>query len=182
MQFVQPIRNREHLEAIKKVLKDQSERNWMLFVAGANTGLRISDLLQLRVRDVKNKKHIRVKEKKTGKTKDVPVTVSMRPVFRSYVGDKDDRVYLFRSRKGNNKPLTRSGAYSVLRKAADAVGIPNIGTHTLRKTFGYWFYQTNKEFGTLMLIFNHSDPAITKRYIGIQQDEIDASIEKMPLI
>ena len=181
MNFVQPIRKRSDIEAIKKVLRDGSERNWMLFVAGANTGLRISDLLKLRARDVQGK-HIVLVEKKTKKRKQMPVNPAMQRLFKSYTRGKDGRVHLFQSRKGTNQPLGRSGAYSVLRKAAEIVGIPHIGTHTLRKTFGYHMYKSNKDIATLMKIYNHTNPAVTLRYIGIDQDEMDSAVNNLELL
>lgn len=65
-------------------------------------------------------------------------------------------------------------AYKILNKAARAVGITRrIGTHTLRKTFGYHCYQKYDDVVLLQKIFNHSSPQITLRYIGIKQEDID---------
>jgi integrase len=64
-----------------------------------------------------------------------------------------------------------------MNQAAAAVGLEDIGTHTLRKTFGYHHYQQNKDVAILQQIFNHSSPSITLRYIGINQDIIDRSLE-----
>jgi integrase len=182
VKFVQPIRDKVEIERLKKVLRNKSERNWMIFVAGINTGLRISDLLQLRVRDVKNKTRIEVKEGKTKKTKLVPVSAPMRGLFNRYVQGKDGRVFLFPSRKGANIPLGRSGAYSVLTLAALKVGLPGIGTHSLRKTFGYHMYKKNKNVAILMELFNHSHPSVTMRYIGVNQDDLDAAVGDLGLL
>jgi site-specific recombinase XerD len=61
------------------------------------------------------------------------------------------------------------------------VGQEEIGTHTLRKTFGYHFYKKTKHVAMLQDIFNHSAPIVTKRYIGISQDEIDQAIDEFSL-
>ena len=66
MNFVQPIRDMDQIYYIKKFLRERSERNYLLFVTGINSGLRISDLLRLRVRDAK-RMYIDLREKKTGK-------------------------------------------------------------------------------------------------------------------
>ena len=80
--------------------------------------------------------------------------------------------YLFYSRKGGH--LGRVQVYKVLTDAAEALGIENFGTHSLRKTWGYWTYQISKyNIGLIMDTFNHSTPAITLRYIGITQDQKD---------
>ena len=80
---------------------------------------------------------------------------------------------LFYTQKGRR--MERSRAYKILNKAARAVGITRrIGTHTLRKTFGYHCYQKYDDVVLLQKIFNHSSPQITLRYIGIEQEDIDA--------
>jgi integrase len=95
-----------------------------------------------------------------------------------YVGGLDDRVFLFRSRQGGNRPMSRTRAYQVLREVAQRHGVEHIGTHTLRKTFGYHFYKQTGDVALLQRILNHSSPAITLRYIGIEQDQIDAAMRR----
>ena len=90
--------------------------------------------------------------------------------------------YIFKSRNGTNKPITRVRAYTILNEVARKIGIQEeIGTHTLRKTFGYWFYQRTKDVAILQQIFNHSSPSITLRYIGINQDILDRELENFSL-
>ena len=72
--------------------------------------------------------------------------------------------------------IGRVQAYRILNKAAAEVGLIEIGTHTLRKTFGYHFYKRYKDVALLQEIFNHSAPSITLRYIGINQDIIDEAV------
>lgn len=60
-------------------------------------------------------------------------------------------------------------------KRQKRIGLEEIGTHTMRKTFGYWHYQQYKDVAILQEIFNHSSPSVTLRYIGINQDNIDKS-------
>lgn len=79
-----------------------------------------------------------------------------------------DTVYLFPSCKGNTH-ITIIQAYRIIAKAGDMIGI-SIGTHTMRKMFGYTYYQAIKNVDTLMEIFNHSSQKITLRYIGITEE------------
>jgi integrase len=72
-------------------------------------------------------------------------------------------------------------AYRILNKAAKNIGIGEIGTHTLRKTFGYLFYQKTKDVALLQELFNHSAPSITLRYIGINQDLMDNAMDDFKL-
>lgn len=177
MNFVHPVRDPDQIEEMKKYLREKSERDYMLFITGINSGLRISDLLPLRVRDAK-RIYFDIFEKKTKKRKRIQMTPGLRSDLRRYVEGKEDDEYLFKSREGLNKPIGRSMAYKILREAADHVGIDGVGTHTLRKTFGYHFYQKYKDVALLMEIFNHSDEKITLRYIGVNQDSMDRALDK----
>ena len=182
MQYVQPIRDKKKIEEIKAILKENGTRDLLLFSMGINTGLRISDLLNLKVIDVKGKSHVEIKEQKTGKLKRFPLLGNLQLLIDEYVRNKDCFENLFKSRNGENKPITRVMAYMIINVACKACGIQdNIGTHTLRKTFGYHHYQTFKDVAILQSLFNHSSPSITLRYIGITQDEIEQTLQQFEL-
>lgn len=175
MNTVQPIRNKEQIEAMKAAL---SPRDRLLFVVGINSGLRISDILNLKVGDIRNQDVITVREQKTRKAKRFRLNGAIKREFNRYLvslsHQPTDDEYLFQSRKGTNQPITRHTAYRVLNAAAKKVGITDkIGCHSLRKTFGYHAYKAGVDLSLLQSIFNHSSQAITLRYIGIQQDDID---------
>jgi len=145
---------------------------------GINSGLRISDMLKLKVIDVKDKTHITINEKKTGKLKRFKINISLQGEISEYIWNKNDYDYLFPSKKSVGKePIKRVQAYYILNQAARQLGLHEIGTHTLRKTFGYHFYQETKDVALLQTIFNHSAPSMTLRYIGINQDIIDSAID-----
>ena len=167
---MEPIRKKQKIEAMKNELLKSGYRNYLLFITGINTGLRISDLLNLKVKDVRDKTHIIIEEQKTDKTKKFLMNNRLKDKLDSYIERMDDGEYLFKSQKGNNKPISRVQAYRILRKAANDVGLESVGTHTLRKTFGYHHYQQHKEVAVLQELFNHSAPSVTLDYIGINQD------------
>lgn len=182
MEAVQPIRRKIDLEAVKERLK-RNPRDYALFVLGINSGLRISDLLGLSLGDVidqeKKRTQIRerivLREKKTGKSKSFPLNTAARSALRLYVGtlkDLDPERPLFRSRKGTG-PISREQAYRILNVAAKSCGLSNIGTHTMRKTFGYFAYRSGVDLSFLQKILNHSSQDQTLRYIGILQDDVD---------
>lgn len=182
MQLVQPIRNKEKIEEIKSVLKENGTRDLLLFSMGINTGLRISDLLKLRVIDVKGKSHVEIKEQKTGKVKRFPILGNLQSMLEEYTKNKGLSEYLFKSRNGENKPLTRVMAYIIINNTCKKCGITdNIGTHTLRKTFGYHHYQTFHDVAILQYLLNHSSPSITLRYIGIAQDNVEQTLQQFEL-
>ncbi|SDM95106.1 hypothetical protein SAMN04488502_10974 [Dendrosporobacter quercicolus] len=66
MELVEPIRDKKQIQGMKKYLKGQNCRDWLLFTLGINSGLRVSDLLKLIVTDVKGKERIIIREQKTG--------------------------------------------------------------------------------------------------------------------
>jgi len=174
MNSVEPIRSKKLIKKMEKFLKSRSERNLLLFIFGTNSGLRISDILNLKIEDVKDKTHIELNEKKTGKKKKFPLNSKLKNMINSFIVNKENKEPLFMSKK--KKPMSRIQAYYIINDAARYVGIKDkIGTHTLRKTFGYHHYQKFKDIAILQTIFNHSNPAVTLRYIGINQDIIDKS-------
>lgn len=194
MEFVQPIRDKAKIDAMKKLLKASNMRDYVLFTLGINSGLRISDLLTLTVGDVaiKGKKtpsisdRITLKEAKTGKTKSFPLGETAKKAIREYIksqkydcSDPEQRsIPLFPSRKKGiergSRPISRIQAYRILNDVAKVVGIEErIGTHTLRKTFAYHAYQSGYDLSMIQKLLNHSSPGVTLRYIGITQDEMD---------
>jgi len=181
MNSVNPIRDPEKIEQMKKILREQSFRNYFLFVAGINIGIRIGDLLRLRVVDVRERSHIVIREQKTGKEKRILINENLQREITSYVAGRGDDEFLFLSRQGGKRALTRVTAWRILNSAAQRAGLQGVGTHTLRKTFGYHYYKMSRDIAMLQKIFNHSSPSVTMRYIGITQDAIDASLERFSL-
>lgn len=182
MKIVQPIRDKNKINEMKIELRKKGTRDYLLFVTGINTGLRISDIIKLRVMDVLNedrtvKSHICINEQKTGKRKRFKINDTLAREFLEYTKNMKMSDYLFTSRKGINRPITRIQAYRLLNTVALKIGLEEIGTHTLRKTFGYWFYKKTKDIAMLQKLFNHSSPSITLAYIGIEQDQIDEAYD-----
>ncbi len=176
---VEPIRDIELVWDIASYLEKKNERDYVMFMLGIYSGLRISDILLLRVRDIKDKQYIVIREKKTGKERKFPINDELKPILREYIRNLEDYEYLFKSKKGKNKPITRQQAYNIMSNAANEFGIQSIGTHTLRKTFGYHTYQQTKDAVTIKEILNHSDISVTLRYIGINQDAKDSTMRRL---
>lgn len=178
MNFVQPLRDTELIGEIKEYLKTKRMRDYILFIIGIYTGLRISDILNIRVEDLKNRTHLVVRERKTRKTKRIRINPYLKREIAPFLEDKELSEFVIKSRKGQNKPITRKRAYQILKEVAEQFNLDAIGTHTLRKTFGYHFYKQTKDVALLQDLFNHSSPTVTLRYIGINQDTMDAAIGK----
>jgi len=183
MEFVQPIRDRKKIDTMKKILRSKNVRDYCLFTLGINSGLRISDLLQLQIKDVVDEKNkvrsrITLREKKTNKAKDFPINDTAKKAISEYLQTRayrfGDPLFISQKNKKGNAPIQRDQAYKVINSAAKEIGIKEkIGTHTLRKTFGYHAYKAGIGVEIIQKLFNHSAPSITLRYIGITQDDLD---------
>jgi integrase len=169
---VQPLRRKRDIERMKKALGNPRDR--LLFIFGINSSLRISDILRLKVGDVRGKTTLTLREKKTGKLKKFRLNQSVVSAVQQLVpADASDNDWLFPSRKGN-RPITRVQAYRILTDAARRAGLDiEVGTHTLRKTFAYHAYKAGVDLALLMSVLNHSSQRETLRYIGITQDQVD---------
>lgn len=178
--MVEPIRDLVTIEKIKAILKEWNYKYYIMFVIGINTGLRISDILKLTVEDLYEKTHIDLREQKRNKPIRYLINSQLQKEIKKYCDESnlapDD--YLIWSQKGKKKPLSRNYAYEILIDVAKQIGIESIGTHTMRKTFGYWHYKQFKDIVVLQKIFNHSSPSVTLIYIGITQDEIDETMRQ----
>ena len=169
---VEPIRSKED---IKRIIQWFDSKKWhkyaVIFELGVNSGLRISDILGLKVADVQGAK-IALREQKTGKVKMFPLKEDLQKLLADWVKGKPNDAWCFEGRK--DRKLDRSQVYRRINEAIEALEIDaNVGTHTLRKTFGYHHFRQYNNITLLQEIFNHTSPDVTKRYIGITQDEID---------
>lgn len=174
MNSVDPIRDMDIVMDIADYLKDNNERDYLLWMIGIYTALRISDILKLRVRDVRKKDYVVIREKKTNKERRFVINKELRKAIDHYIVDKKDYEFLIRNtRQRLNKAISRQQAYNILREACEKFGVYHVGTHTMRKTFGYHLYQKTHDAAMLMKIFNHSNIHVTLRYIGVEQDKID---------
>jgi integrase len=183
MNTVEPIRDIQKILAIKRILKEQSNpRDYLLFTMGINFALRINDLLSLKVKDVLDKKgeiveYLHLREQKTKKEKKIKINRAVIEALEYYfkratITDPDN--YLFTSYRSNKK-LDRIRVWQMIKDWCKEVGLDSkrIGTHTLRKT---WGYQARKKGITIEQIsekLGHRSSIVTKRYIGINQGEIN---------
>lgn len=161
---------------------------------GVNITLRISDLLNLKFEDIKSDNTIFIIEQKTKKSKVIKLNNTcmtsidtLKKYYKKVGYVKYNEGFLFKSQhhkfKGKiDKPMDRSSAGRWLREARDMLNIQYpIGTHSFRKTWGYNVYSRTKDIAIVMKAFNHSSEAITLRYIGIEQEKINALYESIEI-
>ena len=123
------------------------------------------------------KKHVYIREQKTGKAKQFLINEAaleaLQRLWKSLDNPKGYE-YIFKSREGANKAITRQQAYNIITEACTAIGVKEkVGTHTLRKTWGYWAWKNGIPITLISEIYNHSDLKTTRRYLGITQIDKD---------
>lgn len=184
--IVEPIKDKTQIKKIEEYLKKNSLRNRLIWAIGVNTGLRVSDILNLNVCSVKDKHYIEIIEKKTKKYKKFPLNKKLQKLLKDYLYERN-QIYsileeepLFVGKQ--HCRLNRSQVYRFINDVCNKTETKvNVGTHTMRKTFGYHHYRQFNDIALLQKIFNHSSPYITMRYIGITQEELDYSYLKFEL-
>jgi len=177
---VEPLRREKDIKAIIQLLSGHP-RDHLLFVMGINNGIRVGDLLNIKVGDVRYLKPGQVHqitESKTKKKNVVVINKSVRKALDTYFSNSTNQIenhhYLFRSRKGENFPLSVQAVHGLVKKWTQTINLKgNYGTHTLRKT---WGYQQRTKYGVgfdvIAKRFNHSDPKTTMTYLGIEDKEV----------
>lgn len=161
-------------KAMKIIKNDKNYKLGFLIVFGINAGLRISDILKLKHEDLKNDS-ISLTESKTNKKRAIRLNDNIKRAYSLLLErDSESSGYVFLS----NQNTVYSIQY-VNRELKSILGTKNlaISSHSLRKTFGRAVYLNNNESEKALLylseLFNHSSLAITKRYLGIRQEELD---------
>jgi integrase len=177
---VEPIRREKDIKAIIQLLSGHP-RDHLLFVMGINNGIRVGDLLNIKVGDVRYLKPGQVHQITESKTKKKNVVVinkfvrkALDTYFSNSISQIENHHYLFRSRKGENFPLSVQAVHGLVKKWTQSINLKgNYGTHTLRKT---WGYQQRTKYGVgfdvIAKRFNHSDPKTTMTYLGIEDKEV----------
>ena len=178
MNRAEPIRDARKLKEYLSYYKKRGEyRNYVLVNLGVHTALRISDILRLGTNDVydfkrrKVKETISVKEKKTGKSKLVALHPNAVKALYTYFRFATPNMPLIMN-KSTFAPISRQHAHRIVSEAAKAVNISHgVSCHSLRKTFGYHSWKSGTSPVVLMAIYNHSSYDVTKRYLGVEQDD-----------
>ena len=182
-----PIRDQRELKALANYFLKRGElRNYCLVVLGAHTALRVSDLLALTWEDVYDfdrrcfRERLVVTEQKTGKSRNIALNREALHALSLYFPHHQGK-YIFSNHRHDEKPISRVQAWRILRGAADELGLSgHIACHSLRKTWGYNAWSRAKiPPEVIMMVYNHSSFAVTQRYLGITQDDLDLAYRSM---
>ncbi len=181
MATTQPIRNKHQIRELASYYLQRGQlRNHVLIVLGVHTALRISDLLRLRWDDVYDFRAGRVKasisiiEQKTKKSKIIALNKAAVKALELFAAAnaKPGRFLIENAR--TKKAISRIQAYRLIRAAAEALHFQErVSCHSLRKTLGYHAWQSNVPPAVIMEIYNHSSWSVTRRYLGVTQDDKD---------
>ena len=180
---LKPIKDIKRVFDIQDYLKYKSERNYVLFVLGITTGYRAGDLVELKVRDVKeairrgrfeilegkkkNSNNIREKNRRARPAEILP---EVETILKKYIRDKKDYEYMFPSRKGN-KNIKVSRVTEILKEAAEYFGMEDITAHSMRKTYAYTVYIENDcDIIAVKEMLCHSSIEETKVYLGLDNE------------
>ena len=168
------------MNLIRKLAKDGNYKMSLLIAIGCFTGLRISDILALRWEQILGVDEFTVIEKKTGKQR----ILRLNPQLRNHIQECYEQIKpigvkapILVSQKGTIYTVQTINRILKEVKKKYRLKVKNFSCHSLRKTFGRQVYNMNSENSELALIklmelFNHSNVAITKRYLGLRQEEI----------
>ena len=168
------------MNLIRKLAKDGNYKMSLLIALGCFTGLRISDILGLTWEQILNTEEFTITEKKTGKKR----VLRLNPQLQKHIQECHEQIhplkdtsYILVSQKGTVFTIQRINVILKEIKKKYRLKVKNFSCHSLRKTFGRQVYNMNSENSELALVklmelFNHSSIAITKRYLGLRQEEI----------
>ncbi|MBT3303225.1 MAG: tyrosine-type recombinase/integrase [Desulfobacula sp.] len=174
---VEPIRKIKDIKAIGRLLKSKP-RDYLLWITGINNGLRAKDLVRIKYSQVEGAKPgtvINIVETKTGKDNVLVINKAVHRALQAYLTviepAPDD--FLFKSRKGNHH-ISSQSVGRLVRSWTSAINLKGrYGTHSLRKSWGYLQRtQHGAGFEILCKRYQHSSPAITMRYLGIENREV----------
>ena len=186
--IVMPIKNIEDIERCKEFLKNRVEnapekykksyaKDLLLFKIGINVGLRINDLLSITWEDIfkpgtrQFNEYFVPKEQKTKKVRQIFINKSFRAAVKEYlkyVPNAKLEGYVFTNRQGNR--LSDASVDKLMKLLEKELGLENLSTHSLRKTFAYHMYMQTQDISLVQEILQHSSVAVTRRYLGISQD------------
>ena len=165
-----PIQDIETINLIKnEYRRKKNYRELLFFLLAINTGLKTNEILNLNVKDVKHKNYIIVEHCLSKTTKRVPLNEEIQEIINILIKDKPDSYPLFTSQKGNR--LNRISAYNLFKATCETLGLDKrFSISSLRKTFGYHYYQKYKDLSFLQWMFNQNMITQTMKYIGINED------------
>lgn len=181
-----PLKTKAEIELVRELIKTKTKdplRNLLIFNIGINNGIRTNDILNLKVSDVLDKDEAEIRESKTGKSRKLRLDVAnIKDDLAELCKNKNATDYVFTSYKDPKQPIQTVTVYRLFKRlSSEHPSLHGLTAHSMRRTFGYQYYRQTKNVVALMKLFNHSSQAVTLRYIGIEQEELDESLKGFEL-
>jgi integrase len=192
MREVEAVKTDAQRQQVEAHLVDQDAIYLDIWKVGVNTALRISDLLSLTMDQVHklniDQPALNITEQKTGKHRKIVINQTALDVMQRRLAENPGHEWLFqtnaanRDRRAAPKPINRRSVSRVFEKVGQKVA-PSVvlGTHSMRKTRGYAMHKAGRSIESIAKVLNHSSPAVTMRYIGLVQQDIDESYTELEL-
>lgn len=171
MKSVDPIRDRDMYNKIKKDLYEWNKKYYIMYLVGCLLALRINEILLLRVGDVAGKTEFTFRQSKTGKEITIAFNPELKAALKEYCKGRDPQEALIPSRDNEYKPLSSKRSWEVISFIGNKYGL-HLGTHSFRKTCAYHYYMQTKDLATLKVWLNHSAERDTLTYIGVTKERI----------
>lgn len=166
MNWVAPIKDDETLQKFRDALRSVDDKYYILFEIGIGTGLQLQDILQFRVKDVRDKDKLIAVIGTRQIEQSFPLKEELQAVISDFIDGRDDDEYLITGYASTHKPLSREQAYRIFKQTGNRIGLKSIGTQTMRKTFAWRYYKETGDIQYIQNLLNHASPNITFRYIG----------------
>lgn len=181
MKSVAAIKTTDQISVVSHMLEKHGGEVYRdIWQLGLNLALRISDLLSLTYDDFTNGDTITVVEKKTGKTRTIKLNEKAQTIVARRSATYPEDQFLFQAKSNNTKnrikPLARESVARKFAEVGEIVGV-HLGTHSMRKTRGYAMWSAGVPIEVIAKVLNHSSPAVTMRYIGLEQADINKTYD-----
>ena len=182
MNEVQAVKTPAQIDKVETLLAERGQVYADVWRIGINLALRIGDLLSLKFSDVEDD-FLELVEQKTGKRRTIKINAVARAVIERRRADNPHHVWLFQSDANRSKrlikPLSREVVARVFQQVGEGKSVKvKLGTHSMRKTRGWIMYSNGAPIERIAKTLNHSSPAVTMRYIGLEQADIDAGYDE----
>jgi len=184
MHSVDAVKSKEEIRLVEHLLrKHGSDLYGDIWKIGINLSLRISDLLNIKVKDLDlENRHLTLIEQKTGKRKDIRLNQAAIDTILNRLALHPEYEYLFQvdSNRAKDRPGSRESVARKFKEVGDILGV-RLGTHSMRKSRGYAMYADGVPLEMICKVLNHSTPSVTMSYLGITREEVLATYDDYQL-
>jgi len=185
MKSVAAVKTTDQISTVSHMLEKHGGEIYRdIWQLGLNLALRISDLLNLTYDEFAGGETITVIEQKTGKSRTIKLNEKVQTIVKQRLLNNPNDMYLFQSvgnrAKKLQKPLSRETVARKFAEVGEIIGV-HLGTHSMRKTRGWAMWSAGVPLEVIARVLNHSSPAVTMRYIGLEQADVNKTYDDFVL-